>query len=90
MYLVIHKQILDLTQRQTLSIPRNAEILSIQNQNENIYLWYICNPDNKLISRTFLLFGTGEREIPEDKIIGYLDTVIMQNNNFVWHIFEEL
>ena len=89
---VIHKQILDLTPIQTLSLPADSEILSIQNQNENICVWYMFSHDYPKKDRIFHLFGTGHREIPNDLDLKlkHLASVQMSQGQFVWHIFIEV
>lgn len=80
----IYKYRLMTIERQTISIPSDAKFLSVQNQHDNITLWFAVNPDSDLVDDIeFILVGTGENIPP---LCGYLGTV--QQGIFVWHIYE--
>lgn len=85
---MIHKQILFLTDTQTIKIPKNSTFLHIGNQDNNLCIWYIFDIDTDSFEiKTILIRGTGH--LLEDKILTkYLGTV--QIHEFVWHIFQSL
>lgn len=80
----IWKYALQITKRQSLTLPRGAEVLSAQNQNGVIMLWALVEPDNVKELRHFLIFGTGS--LAEGFSI-YVSTVQLPNGE-VWHVFE--
>lgn len=87
----IYKYELELTSRQMLALPVDAEILCIQAQHGTLQLWAIVDtsPTAEVESRTFEICGTGQ-QLTEltDEYRFHLGTVQMTNGNLVWHIFE--
>ena len=69
----------------TVLMPRQAEILTVQAQNDNICLWALVedDPDYPTEVRHFSIVVTGSS--PEDA--KYIGTVQLEG---VWHVFEEL
>ncbi len=88
----IHKQHLDLADRQELVLPVDARILHLGWQHDQITIWYLCNvylSDATTLgeTRTFVVHGTGMAF--EDSGLKYIGTAF-SDRGFVWHIFEEL
>ena len=90
---IIYKYPLVVQDVQTIKLPSNAEILSVQSQIVNTFrdrelvLWAIVNPQlDTEQERTIHIIGTGN-PMP-NKVLKYLGTT--QMNTFVWHIFEEI
>ena len=81
----IYKYILSSAERQTLSLPNGAEILTARAQGNAVYLWAKVNVDAPSFDRTFLVYGTGH-SIPEDIYMRYIDTVFIMG--LVFHVFE--
>jgi len=79
---VIHKYQMGLVT--THEMPKKAECICVQMQNDNICAWFLQDVDDKeIVPRKFTIYGTGH-DIPiHDK---YMGTV--QNDGFVWHVFE--
>ena len=86
MILTVHKYQwpLDMPQVCDIAMPIGAEILHIGNQFEGICFWTRVDSDAPSEIRRFALCGTGH-VCPPDKHIG---TVLLQDGNFVLHIFE--
>lgn len=82
----IYKYNLDLTERQTLNLPKGRKFLDVQVQNGKIVIWLLVDPNAELIGQQFRIIGTGQRlnSIPTGQ---YLGTV--QLDSFVWHLFED-
>lgn len=81
----IWKFSLQITRRlQGVSIPRGAEILSVQEQRGSVCLWALCDPDEPPVQRYFSIVGTGHKFDPRAR--KYLGTA--QIGEFVWHVFE--
>ena len=72
---------------QTITMPKGATILSVQNQNGYLQMWAIVDIDcQEIETRIFRMIGTGNPFIDTDMTM-YIDTV--QHDGYVWHIFEE-
>jgi hypothetical protein len=80
---------LTLTDSQYIKMPKAAEILTIQRQNEQACLWALVNPNAEKETRYFEIHGTGnpilESDNRERKYIG-----TFQQPLFVWHVFERV
>lgn len=85
---IIYKETLELTTRQVKKLPKNARILSVQIQNNEITFWYLFESVFKsdLEEKTFYIYGTGSDDISYN--LEYVGTV--QLNTFVWHIFTKI
>lgn len=84
----IHKQALNIISEQSLSLPSDAKIRSIQVQQDTICIWYEFEPNIERldIKRTFLIIGTGHKF--NEQNLEYIGTVL--NGPFVWHIYEQI
>ena len=78
---------LDICDEQTILIPKNAKILSVQAQNDNLCLWVLCDPLASKIERIFYIYGTGNpiQNYPLGKFINTAQT----KDGMSWHIFEK-
>ena len=72
-----------------VSIPEDAEILTVGIQGGSFVLWALVDTTKPFITRRFEIFGTGWG-LPDDilKKTKYIDTVF--EDTLVWHIFEVL
>ena len=86
---VIYKYPLDEVDRQTISMPKGAEILSLQVQNGTPCIWALVNKGADMEDRTFVMIGTGH-PIMDELYSGaeYIGTAIVFNDTLVWHVFE--
>lgn len=87
MLTTVFKYPLEITNRQIIKMPLNSKILSIQTQKGKLQLWALVHLDNEMVEREILIYGTGHKQedIHENTYIG---TVLMYQNQLVWHIFE--
>lgn len=83
----IHKYPVAVVDRFTLALPRGAEVLAVQMQQESPYLWAIVDTEAELERRVFRLVGTGHRLLPEEPG-KYCGTFQMLNGSIVYHLFE--
>ena len=69
-----------------LEIPKAAEILSVHEQHDDIYIWALVESDNTVEFRHFSVIGTGW-EITHDakKFIG----TVHLKSGLVFHVFEK-
>lgn len=84
---IIHKQRLEITDRQAILMPKGAEILSVANQLESVCIWYKCDPDAEKVSRRFAVVGTGHL-IDDRYHYKFIGTVLTHGGMLVWHVFE--
>lgn len=83
----IHKYIIR-PNSNSISLPENAEVLCIKLQNNQPFIWVLLNDSEPVIERFFGLFVTGENIRGNFKIKDYIGTVLMQQDSFVFHLFE--
>lgn len=66
-------------------MPRGAEILAVDVQNNTPTIWAIVDTDMPLETKVLGIYGTGHPgDVPD--ISRHLGTI--QLDGFVWHIFE--
>jgi len=81
----IWKYELEVTDVQSVIMPRGAEVLSVQNQGGSICLWVIVDPKEENVWREFEIIGTGNPMEPDIRR-SFIGTV--QVDRLVWHVFE--
>lgn len=81
----IWKYVLPVTDYPSILMPEHSQVLSVQNQNGEITLWAVVDPDKPMTIRKFHIVGTGNKtNIDGEKFLG-----TVQCFPFVWHIFEK-
>jgi hypothetical protein len=74
--------------KNTLTIPVGGEVLSLQIQHDTPHLWVLVNPKHTKVGRIFEFYGTGH-SIPEDSNDRtFVDTIQIENGQYVFHLFE--
>lgn len=71
--------------QQSVSMPKDAEILTVQMQHGEACLWAEVDPTEKTEVRTILILGTGHA-FRRGLMRKYIGTV--QDGDFVWHVYE--
>lgn len=74
----------------TLQIPKGAEILSIDTQNDVGYLWILVDADKPFEDREFCLFGTGQSITIDRQDLYFIGTFHQGYGVLIWHVFERL
>jgi hypothetical protein len=85
--LTIHKQVLEVTDRQDVRLPWNARVLSVQVQQGLLCVWYLC--DDEIVTKepiTFYVIGTGHRADHVSQCT-FLGTVQLDGGRLVFHVF---
>jgi hypothetical protein len=83
----IYKYPLPMDDEAGIQIPTGAQVLAVQVQNENPYIWALVETDAPPIIRRFCIRGTGHTfKGNEGKYIG---TFQLYDGNLVFHVFEE-
>ena len=70
----------------TVDMPRDAQILTLQEQGGLAMIWAIVDTDKPRETRTFRVVGTGEPLPRYATRHTYVGT--WQQDSFVWHLFE--
>lgn len=70
------------------TLPAGAEILHVNTQKENICMWVEVDSEAPVKTRTFKIIGTGHKVPPGPR--KYLGTVKLQNDTFIFHVYELL
>lgn len=83
----IFKYELSIEMVQTIEIPKDALITSIQEQHGKLCVWALVDDSHEMENRTFYIYGTGH-SIKSHCELEFIDTVQMQGGTLVWHIFE--
>ena len=81
----IFKYSLIITDKQTINLPRFADILKIDYRNGELFFWARVNPKHETYPVTFIIAGTGH--VLPKMALNHIETVF--NGPFVWHIFVE-
>lgn len=71
----------------TITMPKGAKVLSVQNQYQTPCIWALCNPDAPKVQRRFLAVNTGDN-LPNIMDITFLGTVQLHGGDTVVHVFE--
>lgn len=88
---VIWKFQLEVQDKQFISLPEGAEILSVQTQDYIPCIWVLVNPNNPTEERCFEIFGTGHNIYCDMGIDRkFIGTFQMQSGKLVFHLFERL
>ena len=85
----IFKYKLRLVDEQAISMPSGAQVISVQFQGDELYLWAIVNPSNIGELRCFEIYGTGE-PFPSIGMSERKHLATVQGGRFVWHVFEPI
>ena len=74
-----------ITDTQHVNIPEGGQILSVDNQWGELFLWALVDLKQTRVTRTIDIYGTGHSipNLPRK----HLGTVVV--DSFVWHIFEQ-
>lgn len=89
--MVIWKFNLLLTDRQTVTMPKGAQILSVKEQFNELQMWAIVEPDAVRETRLFEIIGTGHPMAdvaPECLERIHLESLVTTSGYLVWHVFE--
>lgn len=86
--MVVYKYQLNRSLESILELPKGAEVLKVDVQNESICLWALVDPNAQTETRTFEVFGTGH-QMDECKR-RFINTFFVHGGQYVFHAFERL
>jgi len=72
-----------------IAMPKGAEILTVQTQDDAPFIWAVVNPDAEKEDRYFEVYGTGH-PIYQDMGVNRKYIGTFQQPPLVWHLFERL
>lgn len=84
----IYKYILNPETVQSVIMPQDAKILSVQVQHGQICIWAVGKASGVNERRIFHVYGTGH-ELPDDEL-SFIGTVQLHGGALVFHVFEAL
>lgn len=80
---------LSVTDIQSLYIPADAKILSVQVQHGEPCVWALVDTDKRDESRVLRTFGTGHPIGTSDNLV-FIGTYQLHGGGLVFHVFEEI
>ena len=87
--MTVYKYSLEISSRQSVRMPSDARILSIQAQRGEPCIWALVDEREKCVhAHKIRMFGTGH-PIP-DIPMTFLGTFQVEDRDFVFHVFEEV
>ena len=84
----IWKYPLKVEAQQSIEMPIGAEILCVQMQGEQPFLWAKVTPNGWPIKKTIVIHPTGHEF--EEYPGRYIGTFQMQGGLYVWHVYEAI
>lgn len=85
---VVYKYQLVVTDRQLVTMPKEAKILTVQVQNGTPCIWALVNPENETEDVPIRIHGTGHN-ISDPERLAYIGTFQMPRYGLVFHAFLE-
>jgi len=85
----IYKYSLAASDWQTISVPVNAQILTVQTQYNEPFMWALVDTDNDMRFVKIDIYGTGH-PIDTEHQREYLGTFQMDGGILVFHVFKRL
>lgn len=84
----VYKFKLEVTERQEVTMPKDAKMLCIQVQNGTPCLWALVEPKNPTENVAIRIHGTGHN-INDAERLEYIGTFQVRNYGLVFHAFKE-
>ena len=86
----VYKQKIETTDWQKIELPKGSQILSIQTQNDDACIWFLCNPkEEEKEVRILEIYGTGH-PIKDEYDRKFIGTYQLYGGSLVFHCFERL
>lgn len=81
----IWKAVLESADVQEIDVPENATLLTAHEQNNQLCVWFSCNPQYPMTKRKVAIVGTGH---PAPDASRYIGSCHFMDGRFVLHVFE--
>lgn len=72
----------------SLDLPKEAKILTVQEQHGKPQLWALVKQDEPNKKRSFRLVGTGHPIEESPETLNYIGTFQLAGGGFIGHVFE--
>jgi len=79
--------LLKLMTKNTILMPKDAEILSIQFQGKELCIWALIDPNSEVVKKVIEVYGTGHIIEPTTSSRKFI-TTLQFPNSLVFHFFE--
>lgn len=83
---IIYKYTLKVETCQGIEMPLDAQILTVQGQNDNAVMWCLCEKGSGNVTRKFSVITTGSTFNANN--CKYIATFQTDGGSFVGHVFE--
>lgn len=83
----IFKYALEITDEQHVELPHDSQLLSVQDQNGQLTLWALINPNLNMVFRLVTIIGTGHPITKPRAVLGTFIGTVQMYNGLVWHVF---
>jgi hypothetical protein len=72
----------------SFSMPAGSKVLSVANQDENLCVYVLVDPESTNVQRPFRVTGTGHPVEGSLGVKSFVGTVLFRDGTFVLHVFE--
>lgn len=69
-----------------VNLPVNAQVITIEVQNNTLCVWAIVDPNEKRMSPELIIIGTGHAIPPQAG--KFIKTIFQLDGRLVWHVFK--
>jgi hypothetical protein len=84
----IFKFAIEIRDLSTIFMPRGSVILHVGAQNDNLFMWAICDINAQHEARHFAVTGTGLLLPPDLTAENWIGSALLFRESFVAHVFE--
>ena len=88
--ITVYKYSIETIDYQEVQLPKGAEILTVQTQNNKPCIWAKVDTDADLESRYFEVHGTGNPIESDSTMLIYIGTYQLSSGMLVFHLFERI
>lgn len=92
MKMKVYKYPINIGGESIINVPIMSKFLSVKSQRDEVVVYFSVPVDNpsldKVESHRFYVVDTG-REFELDNAMAYIDTVMLNGDNYVFHIFKK-
>lgn len=74
----------------SIELPADSKILTFQPQDDSQYIWVLVDPEKPVITRYFIIKGTGHEIEYLSDVLVYIGTIQMAFGTLVFHLFEDV
>jgi hypothetical protein len=83
----VYKYPVQVTDAPTVRLPKGAQVLTVQEQCGDVFMWALVDPSAEKEARTFRIAGTGH-PVDDGLELKFVSTFQMRGGALVFHVFE--